>query len=76
VSDLNDIKVNQWYERKDGAQLRIDRVAQGQVYFVAWLPNQDYGAPKRMTIPLFKEAIKSNDLYKLPLTNENRSSQK
>lgn len=43
-------------QRDDGAQVRIDRVADGWVYFVAWLPGQTYGAPKRMREATFREA--------------------
>lgn len=36
--------------------IRIDRIANGQVYFVSWLDHQEIGVPKRMTIEVFKEA--------------------
>ncbi len=48
-------KKGQILTRADGATVRIDRIANGQVYYVAWRANQDTGSPKRKPIEEFKE---------------------
>ena len=50
---------DQRYTRPDGSALRVDRVANGQVYFVSWRPGQDQGCPGRMLITDFKAAVGS-----------------
>jgi hypothetical protein len=44
-------------EFDDGAMVRIDRVADEQVYFTAFAPGEQTGAPRRMTEALFAEAV-------------------
>ncbi len=53
------IKAGQRYMRPDGSRVRIDRVANGQVYFVSWKPEQDQGCPIRMLITDFKIAVRN-----------------
>lgn len=43
-------KVDDIYTRSDGARIRVDRVANGQVYYVAWRASQEIGCPKRMPV--------------------------
>lgn len=45
------------YGRDDGARLRIDRVANGWVYFVSWKPGQVNGCAKRMPAKTFDAAL-------------------
>jgi hypothetical protein len=47
----------QCIEFDDGAMVRIDRVTDEQVYFVAFRPGEEDGAPTRMTVALFTEAV-------------------
>lgn len=49
----------QRYTRPDGSRVRVDRVANGQVYFVSWKPGQEQGCPIRMLVTDFKIAIRN-----------------
>ncbi len=51
------ITVDTRYEFGDGSLVHIDRVTDEQVYFVAWHPGEETGAPTRMTPAAFVEAL-------------------
>ncbi len=48
------IKEGQCLTRGDGALIRIDRIANGQVYYVAWRANEETGTPLRKLVTDFK----------------------
>lgn len=57
----------QWYTNGPGDAVRIDRVHNGWVYFIAWKRHQEIGAPKRMPVDVFSEAL---DLAGMALESE------
>ena len=55
-------KAGQWLKRDDDAMIRIDRVANGQVYYVSWLPDQRIGTPQRTTFDNFEDGVAKDGL--------------
>lgn len=49
--------VDQVIDFDDGARVRIDRIADGQVYFVAWRRGEETGSPRRMPEATFAKAV-------------------
>jgi hypothetical protein len=41
----------------DGSMVRIDMIRDGEVYFMAFRLGEETGAPTRMTVALFTEAV-------------------
>ena len=41
-------------------EIRIDRVGNGQVYFMRWRDDEEIGEPARMTIETWREAVKAD----------------
>lgn len=52
-----EVRERQVYTREDGAHVRVDRVANGQVHLVSWRPSHEEGVPIRMTVAQFEQAI-------------------
>ena len=53
---------DQWFERSDGVEIRIDDVKGILIYFVSWRPGQEYGHPGRMAECAFELALKENGM--------------
>lgn len=46
---------NQILMNAEGAMIRVDRVVDGQVYYVAWRVGQECGNPLRKTVDVFMQ---------------------
>lgn len=58
------LQYGDWFDRADGAQLRVDGVTTEWIYFVSWLPGQDIGRAARMKPYEFRDAILLNEMVK------------
>jgi len=47
------------YIRNDGAEVRVDVVRDGWVYFVSWRPGAETGCPIRMPLDVFVASIRA-----------------
>ena len=57
---MSDTKIErgQWYHNTKGAELLIESVEKGQVYYIAWPnPRNDEGVRLRMSIEEFRVAL-------------------
>ena len=55
------------YHRADGASVRVDHVSEDQVYYVAWRPGDENGAPLRKTHAAFLESLEFEGMEEVQL---------
>jgi hypothetical protein len=59
---VTEYPADEWYHDSSGRAIRVDRRANGQVYYVAWRVGEDEGRPLRMPKADFAAAIAAEGL--------------